>query len=167
MLFAVLSVMLMLALLTVPFVVTANNSAEVNAAVSPEFKSGNPKCADLAPAGTVWKELKVEPPRSGSFSNSDLAVKVTVNGLYFDWSSNVAIEAVFVKGGPNGNLYVYNPKSTGDTGLHAPINPKNGKPYGLSHLSFCYGNGGSTPPPPPPPAQCYDYNGNPIDCPNP
>jgi hypothetical protein len=45
---------------------------------------------------------------------------------------------VFVKGGPVGNLYVYNPESWGDGGLHSPINPNNGQPYGLSHISFCY-----------------------------
>jgi hypothetical protein len=56
----------------------------------------------------------------------------------FDWSSTFGIDAVIVKGGPSANVYTYNPESTGDTNLVTPTNPKNEKPYGLSHISFCF-----------------------------
>ena len=97
---------------------------------------GNPTCADLG-YGTV--EYKVDPPKSGTFPLDSInTVTVTVNGLEFDWSSTLDIDAVIVKGGDNAAVYVYNPESNGDTGLTAPINPNTLVPYGLSHMSFCY-----------------------------
>jgi LPXTG-motif cell wall-anchored protein len=109
---------------------------------------GNPTCADLAPDGTTWTELKYEPVVDGQETEGPLTVTVDVHpnddtGPTFDWSSNIGVDAVFVKGGPNGNLYLYD-EATGDTGLHAPINPANDKYYGLSHLSFCYDTGDGT-----------------------
>ena len=67
-------------------------------------------------------------------------VTETEDGPVFDWTSNIGVDAVFVKGGPGGLLYLYDPpaESTGDTGLNAPVNPQNDKFFGLSHLSFCY-----------------------------
>jgi LPXTG-motif cell wall-anchored protein len=105
---------------------------------------GNPTCGDLAPAGASWIELKVEPVVDGTFSDGMLTVTIDVSdtpdGPVFDWTSNIGVDAVFVKGGPNGTLYLYDPpaESTGDTGLHAPVNPNNDKFFGLSHVSFCY-----------------------------
>jgi LPXTG-motif cell wall-anchored protein len=103
---------------------------------------GNPTCGDLAPEGTSWTELKVEPVADGTFDDGVLFVTVdvtdTADGPVFDWTSNIGVDAVFVKGGPNGTLYLYDPESTGDTGLHAPVNPNNDKFFGLSHISFCY-----------------------------
>ena len=105
---------------------------------------GNPTCGDLAPEGATWIELKVEPVEDGTFSDGTLTVTIDVmdtdDGPVFDWTSNIGVDAVFVKGGPNGTLYLYDPpaESTGDTGLHAPVNPNNDKFFGLSHVSFCY-----------------------------
>jgi uncharacterized repeat protein (TIGR01451 family) len=67
---------------------------------------------------------------------------VTVSGFndpagFFDWSSNIPIDAVFVKGGNGGDLYVYNGATT-DTNLHTPINGNNGQYYEISHISFCW-----------------------------
>jgi hypothetical protein len=105
----------------------------------------NPTCGDLAPAGATWIELKVEEPvEDGTFSDGTLTVTIDVretdDGQVFDWTSNIGVDAVFVKGGPGGLLYVYDPpaESTGDTGLHAPVNPNNDKFFDLSHVSFCY-----------------------------
>jgi LPXTG-motif cell wall-anchored protein len=104
----------------------------------------NATCADLAPEGATWIEFKVEPVEDGTFSDGTLTVTIDVrdtdDGPVFDWTSNIGVDAVLVKGGPGGLLYVYDPpaESTGDTGLHAPVNPKNGKFFGLSHVSFCY-----------------------------
>lgn len=77
------------------------------------------------------------PLHSGSGSIA-IDVRSTSLGAVFDWSaSGVLIEAVFVKGGPNGNLYLYKGGASADTGLHSPVNPSNGSYYGLSHITFC------------------------------
>lgn len=62
----------------------------------------------------------------------------SADNVYFNWSSTLGIDAVIVKGGENANAYVYVPEDYGDTGLAAPLNPNNSKPYGLSHIEFCY-----------------------------
>lgn len=104
----------------------------------------NPTCGDLAPEGATWIEFKVEPAADGTFTDGTLTVTIDVretdDGPVLDWTSNVGVDAVFVKGGPGGLLYVYDPpaESTGNTGLHAPVNPRNDMFFGLSHVSFCY-----------------------------
>jgi len=107
----------------------------------PETVPGNPVCADVAPAGVTWTAFKVEPPADGEFSDGTLTVNIdvraTADGQVFDWDSNIGVDAVIVKGGPNANVYFYDPESTGDTGLHAPVNPS-GQWAGLSHIEFCY-----------------------------
>jgi hypothetical protein len=113
-----------------------------SAIVEPELHDGNPTCQDL---GYPF-ELKVDPPASGTYNLPDNSGSVTVNITgpgTFDWSSTFGIDAVIAKGGPKANVYFYNPESTGDestgdTNLSTPINPKNEKPYGLSHITFCF-----------------------------
>src|SRR5918994_285556 len=101
--------------------------------VTPTRVAGNATC----PAGTT--ELKVEPVESGTESDGTLTVTLVVTGNTFNWTSNIGVDVVIVKGGNASNVYDYRPgESTGDTGLHAPINPKTGEPFGLSHVSFCY-----------------------------
>ena len=104
------------------------------ASVDPIVMPGNPDCADLG----YDMELKVEPVASGTYTDGVLIVELEVYDPYFDWESNIGVSAVIVKGGPNANVYVYDPAATEDEGLIAPINPNTGKPYGLSHISFCY-----------------------------
>ncbi|MGH2748086.1 MAG: hypothetical protein ACRDKB_09205 [Actinomycetota bacterium] len=118
--------------------------------VTPQEVSGNPSCATL---GSGFEELKVEPVSSGTFSDGTLTVTLSVSGRSFSWSSNIGVDAVLVKGGPNANAYRYSPEATADSGLTAPINPNNNEPYGLSHVSFCYDVEEATTPPPttPPP----------------
>jgi hypothetical protein len=103
--------------------------------VNPTTQPGNPSC----PAGTTT--LKVEPVADGTFSDGTLTVTIDVRdtaaGQVFDWTSNIGVDQVIAKGGPNANLYTYSPESMGDTGLHAPANAS-GKFAGLSHISFCY-----------------------------
>jgi len=109
---------------------------------------GNPTCGDLAPVGETWTELKVEPVTAGVHTDGTLTVTITVvdtaTGPTITWSSNIGVDAVLVKGGPDGTFYLYAPESTGDSGLHAPLNPQNDMYFGLSHVSFCYDNGGVT-----------------------
>jgi cysteine-rich repeat protein len=102
---------------------------------NPEFVEGNPSCSDLG----YDNEFKIEPPVDGTYPNSDGSVTI-VNGTQgmFDWSSTFGIDAVIAKGGPNANVYSYNPSATSGFDLSTPINDSNGLPYGLSHVSFCY-----------------------------
>lgn len=110
--------------------------------VDPILVDGNPHCTDLAERfapGEAWLELKVHKAPDGTFSDGTLTVTISNStGTSFDWSSNIGVDAVFVKAGPGGNVYLYEPESTGDTGLESPINPDNGKHYDISHISFCY-----------------------------
>jgi hypothetical protein len=103
--------------------------------VTPVQQPGNPSC----PLGTTT--LKVEPVADGTFSDGTLTVTIDVRdtsaGQVFDWTSNIGVDVVIAKGGPNANVYTYVGESTGDTGLHAPVGPS-GKFAGLSHISFCY-----------------------------
>jgi LPXTG-motif cell wall-anchored protein len=122
----------------------AGATAQQQPTPSTSVVDGNPTCGDLAPEGSSWIEFKVEPVADGTFTDGMLSVTIDVSdtpdGPVFSWTSNIGVDAVFVKGGPNGTLYLYDPpaESTGDTGLHAPVNPANGKFFGLSHVSFCY-----------------------------
>lgn len=110
--------------------------------------AGNPTCADIAPDGATWTEFKIEPPSGGNHSDGTLTVNVTINGTpqgqTFGWTSNIGVDAVIAKGGPNANVYTYNPESTGASGLHAPINENNNQYPDLSHITFCYDADGPT-----------------------
>jgi hypothetical protein len=82
-----------------------------------------------------------EPPTTGVYTFPDgiNTVTITSDGTYFSWSSTLGIDAVLVKGGPNANLYVYDPpaESKGDADLVSPNN-SNGSPAEISHIEFCY-----------------------------
>lgn len=107
--------------------------------VQPDLVQGNPTCADEFGDIEGILELKLE----GSEDYDDLTDGVDVtrysdNTFDFEFDDGV-VYGVVVKGGPAGNVYDYTPDgTTSDTGLHAPVNPSNGKYYGLSHISFCY-----------------------------
>lgn len=61
------------------------------------------------------------------------------DGYSFDWQSNWPVTCVLVKAGKDFyNAYFYPEGSYGDTGLCAPINPANGKPFEISHVTFGY-----------------------------
>lgn len=104
--------------------------------VAPEFVAGNPSCTGLGYASG----FKVDPPNPGTYTipGTSHTVTVSTDGVYFDWSSTLGMDAVISKGGPNANVYRYDPESFGDTGLHSPINPSNNQPFGLSHIEFCF-----------------------------
>ena len=125
----------------------------LGASVTPTpINDGNPTCGDFSAA---WTQLKVEPTGNGQFTDGTLTVTITsfVNSSSgtpgsFSWSSNIGVDAVFVKAGNDKHhLYTYNPESTGDTGL----GPQAGQGNGISHISFCYDAGGTTTTPTPTP----------------
>lgn len=112
--------------------------------VVPVFVDDNPTCEDLG----YDFGFKIDPPDPGTYTvftvdGADATVTVTTveedqEVDSFDWTSTFGIDAVIVKGGDNANEYVYDPPSTGDDELNAPDNPNTGKPFGISHIQFCY-----------------------------
>ena len=154
------SVLLVAAMLS--FGLALVSSQALAASVAPTYMAGNPRCTDL---NASWTEVKFDPPRSGTIKGVTMTTK---DGIFADWTSTVPVAAVIVKCGPIANIYTYG-GSTGDTRLVSPTNPKNGKPYALSHVSFCFGGTPAptptpTPEPTPPPV-CYDqYSGEAIPC---
>src|SRR5687768_13995908 len=134
------------------FIVPAAASA---ASVAPSLQEGNPSCMDLG----YNHELKFDPPSAGSKSGDGVTVDMSVGadafGSLVDWTASAPIDAVIVKGGPNANVYAYPGESTGDTGLHSPLNGP-ASYYGLSHVELCWDDQtpptDENPPPPVPPA---------------
>ncbi len=116
--------------------------------VTPEHitGTGNFTCSGFQGAGQTWIELKIDPNADGTFDDVTLEVTITntTNDKIFDWSSNIGVDAVFVKaGGKEGhNLYHYDPPSEAfsDTDLTSP-----GPGNQISHISFCYDLPDATP----------------------
>ncbi|HKX75877.1 MAG TPA: LPXTG cell wall anchor domain-containing protein [Acidimicrobiia bacterium] len=110
--------------------------------VEPELVTGNENCEAATGLEEIFRD-ESNPITSGSHDidgDGDDDIYITVSGSTFNWSTDegLLIAAVFVKGGPDGNLYDYRPGgATSDTGLHAPVNPANGQFFGLSHITFC------------------------------
>jgi hypothetical protein len=123
--------------------------------VEPDFVGGNPTCIDLIDDPDAV-EFRINNPVDGNGAIIDPATAATyvdpvtgfeitidiyqsADGPEFNfYDASIPLDAVFVKGGPNGNLYLYDPAVDADTGLHSPLNPSNGKWFGLSHISFCW-----------------------------
>ena len=146
---SVASAMLMCVAIGVSQSAYAQSGRPLGPDVSPIFKSGNPTCSQLLTGIPGLRELRANSPTDLTYTDGSLSVDIDIRntgaGPVFDWStsSGVTIHGIFVKGGPNGNLYNYaagNPPvfASSDDGLHSPVNDRNGNFYGLSHISFCY-----------------------------
>ncbi len=114
--------------------------------VQPIFMTGNPNCLDVMTSAQFLFEHKQDPPKDATinltFGNLSGTLVVVVNEgaqtFSFTLTGDFVAAGVIVKGGSNANFYDYRPDgNAADTGLHAPVNPANGKFYGLSHISFC------------------------------
>jgi hypothetical protein len=133
----------MMLLAVLQFVLFAVNPNPARAAdVTPILfdQASNATCAELAGAGQTWTELKVDPNADGSYTDGTLSVTIsnTTDDKTFDWSSNIGVDAVYVKAGQGGSyLYQYDPpaEATSDTGL---TSPGDGITNGISHIAFCY-----------------------------
>jgi hypothetical protein len=128
---AVAAIALSFALMTRPVLATH---------VNPTFIDKNASCGEL---GDYDHEFKIEPVAGGDYSDPDSDFEVTItlhdtaDGQTFDFAANLGVDAVFAKGGDQGNLYVYDPAEDADVGLHAPDNAS-GDYANLSHISFCF-----------------------------
>jgi len=127
---------LAIAALALPSTVLAAAGPASGDGVVPTEELGNVTC----PTGLF--ELKTDNPEDQVLSDGTLSVtldfKNSGSGEILDWKSNIGVDQVIVKGGPNGNAYVYVPEDNADTSLHTPINPNNGKYFDVSHVTFCY-----------------------------
>ncbi|MBN1946695.1 MAG: hypothetical protein JW797_13555 [Bradymonadales bacterium] len=110
-----------------------------SAGIEPIYVQGNPTCQQL---DLTAYSFKVDGgPFNGIFTSPDgyLEVELTSpDGIFFQWSSNVGVDAVIAKGGPEAFVYVYDPEGLGDGNLSPPINPSTGIPYEISHIDFCF-----------------------------
>lgn len=108
--------------------------------VDPVYVGYDASCANLAPPGTVWHELRITPVADGVYSDEWITVSLDVHegddddddvhgdgddddddeDTTVDWSANIGVDGVFVKGGPGGYFYRYVPATGDDTGLTAP-----------------------------------------------
>lgn len=106
---------------------------------------GNVTCGEVATATSCDFEFtsgRID-YYGGTGGIIDGIITWTTDGTYVTWSSSVPISvAVIVKGGPCANVYFSGcddcKETSGTVPLSAPINPNNGKPYGLSNITFCY-----------------------------
>jgi type IV secretory pathway VirB10-like protein len=124
-----------------------------------EGEENNPSCASL---NAGWNELKIDQAPNGEYRDEggtdnpggDGPLVFTVknsDGKVFDWSSNIGVDAVVVKGGNTGsNVYFYDREETSDQRLQSPLNSQGNVPA-ISHISVCYDaeaqdEGGEEPP---------------------
>jgi LPXTG-motif cell wall-anchored protein len=105
---------------------------------------GNEDCGDLGDFAFEFKiEVSGELPEEGTFTDEETGFVVEIFDVhvdggtaFFSFESNIAVSAVFVKAGPGGILYTFEPPSTIGIDLASPKDA-------ISHISFCW-----NPPPP-------------------
>ena len=109
------------------------------ATVEPQLVEGNPSCQDVLPGSTEYK-LDFAPD-DGEYSDGTIHVTIgNWGGSVISWTSDLDVDAVIMKGGPAANVYLYaGDADLADDLLVTPTNPDNEQPYGISHISFCYG----------------------------
>ena len=104
-----------------------------------------PQEVDMAVANACQGGQKIENPTTGGYDvffgtftiHLDITVTNSANGPLVAFSSpdpGELVTSMYVKGGPTANFYNYGAGIQADSLLHAPVNPNNGKYYGLSHL---------------------------------
>jgi len=137
------------AVMSVTFALLASTAAISSSAVPfvEIANSGEPpgECALFAAShggGASWTQAKfdVSPSTGGTDGGTVAGVTfaITFSGSFgsggepiFDWTATEAVDAVFVKVGTGGYLYLYDPEATSDTGLTSPKDS-------ISHITFCF-----------------------------
>ena len=97
--------------------------------------TGNPDCGDL---GEFAFEFKIdEQPVEGQVYGEEPGLVVTITDvtegdpMTFSFTTNIPVSAVYVKAGPGGILYTFDPPTTVGTNLASPKSD-------ISHVSFCW-----------------------------
>lgn len=130
----------MVSLIAIPMVAgyAVNRVAVVS---NPVFVPGNPNCSAI---GSFEFSYKIdgwdEEDKNGTHVDPNTGVLFTISnsdGTYFDWDATTPISAVIVKGGPNANVWYYNPAVFSDSGLYSPP-VGSGDPAAVSHVEFCW-----------------------------
>ena len=104
--------------------------------VEPVVVAGTPGCKDITGLSYSAEVKFVLPVGGQSAGGIYLIPDQPGSGWYV--LLNERVRAVIVKGGPNANVYRYQGDLFSDGQLETPLNPKNGKPYGLGYVTFCY-----------------------------
>lgn len=111
--------------------------------VTPTSYDGNfTSCTQLNVAGVIGGSSGTAPTDPQTYplgGGHTITFDYNPNGSpYIDFTATVPMDYVIIKGGPAYNVYAYDPAVLSDTGLHAPINPSNNQPYGVSHVAWCF-----------------------------
>jgi hypothetical protein len=108
----------------------------------PGAQGGNRTCADVGAHFGVTFEFSSDRInyQGGAFDAAFPAgLSVSTDGTFVSFSSSFAIGAVIVKGGPDANVYYYDPAVFEDTGLSSPDTPGPvSNVAGLSNITFCW-----------------------------
>lgn len=115
--------------------------------IVPALIRGNPlSCTDMVCASRTFLRIKKDsaelPPSAyaGIYTlGSCGTLTITATGdTTIAWSSDVDVTCIFIKGGPGGNSYGYDPPSRSDGGLSTPLDTLDGKPRLISYINICY-----------------------------
>jgi len=121
--------------------------------IIPDSVSGNPVCNDVTTTSCSQFKIDSSSPSGTYYIDTAHTQWVTVESYKaggssepsaINWTSNVKVFSVIVKGGDAADVYTYGGNTLNDTSLCTPVNSKNSKPSGISHVIFCY----SVPTPP-------------------
>ena len=123
-----------MALLIVAIPVAASADGHVQK-VTKEMVDGGWSCPDGSKVDTGEPgtyEVYYGPNTKGTITITKAAKKQV---MFKTDAPNHYVDSVLVKGGKNALLYMFEPAVTEGV-VHAPMNMKNGKYYGVSHLCF-------------------------------
>ena len=121
----ILSVMIMACMLTF--------TVSLPAVAAPEIDDRDPSAG--APPQGDYLVMKISPAANGTWTSLDGLLTVTLSNLDGNsicWSSNVAVNRVFLKFAAGGDIFDYDPPSTG---LHC-LSTSSGQ--NISHITFYY-----------------------------
>ena len=123
---------------TPTFTPTSTLTPTITPTAAPTTLVDNPSCAQLGLGPYEYGIVTNLEGLAGTYNlGSGYVLNIITDGKTFDWFSTLSFNGVLVKGGPSVNVYSYIPASSWGFDLSTPINPNNGKPYGLSHAIFC------------------------------
>jgi LPXTG-motif cell wall-anchored protein len=114
-------------------------AAAQQATPSTSVVSGNPDCGDLVSAEFEFRiEVGDDLPDETTYTDPATGFEVTIFDVevvggtaFFSFESTIPVSAVFVKAGPGGILYTFDPPSTIGIDLASPKDS-------ISHISFCW-----------------------------
>jgi LPXTG-motif cell wall-anchored protein len=116
----------------------AGNAGIAQTTPSSSVVEGNKTCGDFGFDFEFKIEFGEGDPVAGTFTDPDSGLVVTISNvttvggqLQFDFTTSFPIDALFVKAGPGGILYTFDPPTTSGTGI---VSPKDS----VSHISVCW-----------------------------